>query len=87
MFRIFASGEFNRYRELPNRATIGGTVRCSVCYRGVVGIRVAYSYLLYFSDQFSCIKFFDLTYGLKDIDFQSLKQFTSFLKAFLNYFY
>ena len=41
-------------------------------------IRVAYSYSLYFSDQFSCIKFFDLSYGLKDIDFQSFNQFNSF---------
>ena len=41
-------------------------------------IQIAYSYSLYFSDQLSCIKFFDLSYGLKDIDFQSLNQ----LKAF-----
>ena len=44
----------------------------------VVDIQIAYSYSLYFSDQFSCIKFFDLSYGLKDIDFQSLNQFKSF---------
>ena len=36
-----------------------------------------------FFDQFSCIKFFDLSYGLKDIDFQSLKQFKSFLEFLL----
>ena len=35
-------------------------------------IQIAYSYSLYFSDQFSCIKFFDPTYGLKDMIFQSL---------------
>ena len=44
---------------------------------------VAYSYSLYFFDQFSCIKFFDLSYGLKDIDFQSFNQFKSFLELFL----
>ena len=45
-------------------------------------IQIAYSYSLYFSDQISCIKFFDLTYGLKDIDFQSfihLKTFSGFI--------
>ena len=41
---------------------------------------MAYSYSLYFSDQFSCIKFFDLSYGLKDIDFQSLNQLKAFLE-------
>ena len=39
---------------------------------------IAYSYSLYFSDQFSCIKFFNPSYGLKDIDFQSLNHFKSF---------
>ena len=49
---------------------------------GVVGIRVAYPYSLDFSDQLSCIKFFHLSCGLKDIDFQSfiqLKEFLDFL--------
>ena len=36
---------------------------------------VAYSYSLYFSEQLSCIKYFHLTYGLKDINFQSFNQF------------
>src|SRR3954469_21689763 len=45
---------------------------------GVVDIRILYPYSLYFSDQFSCIKFFDLSYGLKDIEFQSLNHFKSF---------
>ena len=44
---------------------------------------IAYSYSLHFSDQFSCIKFFDPSYGLKVIDFQSFNQ----LKVFLDFFY
>src|SRR4051812_27772108 len=44
---------------------------------------MAYSYSLYFSDQFSCIKFFDLSYGLFYTIFQSLnhlkKDFLDFL--------
>ena len=44
---------------------------------GGVDIRIAYSYSLYFSDQFSCIKFLNLTYGLKDIQIQSLNHFKS----------
>ena len=40
-----------------------------------MGIRIAYSYSLYFSDQFSCIKFLNQTYGLKDIEFYSFNQF------------
>ena len=39
---------------------------------------IGYSYSLYFSDQFSCIKFFPLTYGLKDIDFQSFNDFLEY---------
>ena len=39
---------------------------------------IAYPYLLYFSDQFSCIKFFNPSYGLKDIEFQSLNHFKRF---------
>src|SRR4051812_43498418 len=35
------------YRQSYRR----GTVQCSVRYGGVVGIRIAYSYPLYFSDQ------------------------------------
>src|SRR4051812_29771359 len=54
-----------------------------VVLEGVVDILIAYSYLLYFSNQFSCIKFFKLTYGLKDIIFLSLIQF----KSFSNFFY
>ena len=42
---------------------------------GVVDIRIAYSYSLYFSDQVSCINYFHRSYGLKDIDFQSFIQF------------
>ena len=36
---------------------------------------VAYSYSLYFFEQLSCIKYFHLTYGLKDIDFLSFNHF------------
>lgn len=47
--------------------------------RGVVGIRVAYSYSLYFSEQLSGIKYFHPTYGLKDMNFYSFNQFLEFL--------
>ena len=50
-------------------------------------MRIAYSYSLYFSDQFSCIKFFDLTYGIKDIDFQSFNQLKSFSRFSLIFKY
>ena len=53
-----------------------GSMLCMLDW--VVDIQIAYSYSLYFSDQFSCIKFFDLSYGLKDINYQSL----NLLKAF-----
>ena len=58
-----------------------GSMFCML--EGVVDIRIAYSYSLYFSDQFSCIKFFDLSYGLKVIDFQSFNHFKSFSGLFL----
>ena len=35
-----------------------------------------------FSDQFSCIKFFDPIYGLKDIDFISLINFKTLKNPF-----
>ena len=54
-----------------------------VMLEGVVGIRLAYSYSLYFSDQLSCINYFDITYGLKDIQFQSLNHFIYFLEFLL----
>ena len=38
-------------------------------------IRVAYSGLLYFSGQLSCINYFHLNYRLKDIEFPSLNHF------------
>ena len=40
-----------------------------------MGMWIAYSCSLYFSEQLSCIKYFHPTYGLKDIDFQSFNQF------------
>ena len=42
---------------------------------GVVDIHIAYSDSLYFSDQFSYIKYFDPIYGLKDINLTSLIHF------------
>ena len=42
---------------------------------GVVGMWITYYCSLYFSDQFSCIKFFDWSYGLKDMNFGSLNDF------------
>ena len=50
---------------------------------GVMGVRVAYSYSLYFSDQLSCIKYFHLNYGLKDIEFQSLNHFIAISRFLL----
>ena len=57
----------------------------SVCgmLEGCGGAWVAYTYSLHFSDQFSCIKFFDQSYGLKDINFQSLINYKSFLEFLL----
>ena len=49
---------------------------------GAVGIRVAYSGSLYFSDQLSRINYFNPSYGLKDINFINLIQFKSFIKLF-----
>ena len=47
---------------------------------GVVGVWIAYSYSLYFFEQLSCIKYFHLTYGLKDIEFQRFNHFLEFLE-------
>src|SRR3954468_3208533 len=82
------------YKVFSIRATVIGTgnyrqtaregeCRCSMRQGGVVDIRIAYPYSLYFSDQLSCIKFFDLKYGLKDINFQSFKHLNYFKKSFL----
>ena len=46
---------------------------------------MVYSYSLYFSDQFSCIKFFNPSYGLIDINLISLIQFKSISGLFLLY--
>src|ERR1044071_4232442 len=53
-----------------------------VVLEGVVDKWIAYSYSLYFSDQFSCIKFLNPSYGLKVIEFQSLNHFNDFLNFF-----
>ena len=47
-----------------------------------VGMWVAYSYSLYFSEQLSCIKYFHWTYGLKDIDFLSLNHFIAISRIY-----
>ena len=60
VFETFLSGQFYRLRELPAEFTGGGNVRRSVCWRGVVGIRVGYSYPWHFSDQLPCRKYLDL---------------------------
>ena len=53
----------------------------------MVDMWIPYRYSLYFSDQFSCINFFDLSYGLKDIEFQRFKHFKSFKIPFNNFLY
>ena len=50
---------------------------------GGVDIQIAYPDSLYFSDQLSCIKFLNLTYGLKVIEFQSLNHFKRFSEIIL----
>src|SRR3954462_12834777 len=75
VFGINSSGHSNSTGQFIGQTVRRGNVRCSLCYRGVVDIRIAYSYLLYFSDQLSCIKFLNPSYGLKVIEFQSLNQF------------
>src|ERR1041385_2949353 len=52
MFRRNSSGYFNSTGQIIGQTVRRGTVRCSVCLRGVVDQRIAYPYSLYFSDQF-----------------------------------
>ena len=61
------------YRQCNRR----GTVPCRKCRGHLRGVWIAYSYSLYFSDQLSCINYFNPTYGLKDIEFQSFNQIKS----------
>src|SRR3954465_14433986 len=82
MLRVNSSGRFlpapGNYRQTVPE----GGMSMFGKLEGVVDIWIAYSYSLYFSDQFSCIKFLNLSYGLKYIEFQSLnhfKQFSEFL--------
>src|SRR4051812_34112407 len=75
MYKVFRSGQPLSVTELTGRQPGRGKCRCSMRQGGVVDIRIAYPYSLYFSDQLSCIKFFDPIYVLKDIDFISLINF------------
>ena len=59
------------YRQTNQREKVS----CSVCYRGGDGYTGGVFLLGVFSDQLSCINYFNLTYGLKDIEFQSLNHF------------
>ena len=65
-------GMIYQLRVIIGQCIRRGKVPCAVCWRGVVDIQIAYSYSWHFSDQISCINYFNLTYGLKDIEFQSL---------------
>ena len=60
---------FYRLRVITGQTIRRGKVSGSVCLRWVFGLRVAYSYSLYFSEQLSCINYFHRSYGLKYIDF------------------
>ena len=48
-----------------------------------MGIRVAYSYPWYFSEQLWCIHYFNPTYDLKDIEFPNLIHFITFSEFLL----
>src|SRR3954469_10577269 len=77
VFGINSSGRFLPAPGIIDRQPGGGMLMLGKL-EGVVGIRIVYSYSLYFSDEFSCINFFDPSYGLKDIDFQIFKTFKRF---------
>src|SRR3954464_10299551 len=70
VFGINSSGYFYSTGQFIGQTVQGGwfDVRC---VRGGVDIRIAYSYPWYISDQLSCRKYFDSSYGLKDINYQS----------------
>ena len=70
VFGINSSGHSNSTGPFIGQTVRRGTVRCSGCQRGAVDIRIAYSYSTYFSGQFSYTKYFNPTYGLRDIKFQ-----------------
>src|SRR4051812_24583552 len=75
IYRTFSSEMFYRLRSCDRQMNLRRNVPRSVCWRGMVDTRLAYSYSSYFSDQVSCIKYFNLTYSLKDINFQSFNHF------------
>ena len=45
-----------------------------------MGVWIAYSYSLDFSDHFTCINYFDPSYGLKVIEFQSFNHLLVFVE-------
>src|ERR1041384_4855520 len=61
VFGINSSARFLPAPGIIDRQPRGGNVD-DRCVRGGVDIRIAYPYSLYFSDQFSCINLFNLTY-------------------------
>ena len=67
MFRVF--GQSDRRGKVP----------CSACYGHVTDERTAYSDSLDFSEQLSYRKHFHPSYGLKDMNFQSLFEFLEYL--------
>src|SRR4051812_27273027 len=74
---MLSTNSSGRFLSAPGNIDrrLGGGMPMLDKLEGVVDIWIAYSYSLYFSDQFSCIKFLNLTYGLKDIQIQSLNHF------------
>ena len=71
-------GMIQQLRVIIGQCIRRGKVPCMQCRGHLRGVWIAQLYSLYFSDQLSCIKFFHLIYGLKDIEFQSFNQFKSF---------
>ena len=71
VFEISSFRYYNSTGQIIGQMVRGGDGSMLGILEGVVNKRIAYSYSLYFSDQFWCIKFFDPIYGLKDIDFIS----------------
>ena len=51
VFGTFSSGKFYRHRKLSTDGPEGWGMSMFVVLEGVVGMRTAYSYSLYFSDQ------------------------------------
>ena len=86
MYNIFRSGQPLPVPEFIDRAVGGGRFEVRCVRGGAVDTQTAYPYPLYFSDQFSCTKFFDPVYGLFYINLISLIHFNSF-KSINKFFY